>query len=69
MANAIPDIPLEFMNPAKKYALMNWMLDLGLPQRIARGLLEQWAKSLDVELDASDYALINARLKTVPAPK
>jgi hypothetical protein len=67
MSSLLPEIPLEYMNPAKKYALMNYLVTLGLPARIARTVLQQWGESLNVELDPSDYQLLQNHFKTVKA--
>jgi hypothetical protein len=68
MASSLPDIPIEFMNPNKKYALMNYLVELGLPARIARGILQEWAASLNVQVDPSDYQLLQNHFKTVKVP-
>lgn len=68
MASILPDIPIEFMNPGKKYALMNYLVTLGLPARISRTILQQWGESLNVTLDPSDYALLQNHFQTVKAP-
>lgn len=69
MASLLPEIPLELMNPARKYALINFLVELGLPARISRLTLDQWAKSLNVEVSAGDYELLNNHLRTVPGPR
>lgn len=67
MADVVPQIPLEFLNPRQKYALINWVVDLGLPARIGRGILQQWALAVGVDMSPGDYALIDNKLKTAPA--
>src|SRR5579875_1283490 len=66
MADLLSEIPLDLMNPAKKYAVINYLVDLGLPARIARQILQQWGDSLNVTIDPGDYALIDNHFKTVP---
>lgn len=68
MASLLPDIPLEFLNPARKYALINYLVGLGLPARISRQVLEQWGTALNVDVTAGDYDLLNAHLRTSPGP-
>jgi hypothetical protein len=65
VASALPDIPIELMNPAKKYELMNYLVKLGLPARISRGILQQWGESLNVQLTAGDYQILDNRFRTV----
>jgi hypothetical protein len=65
MSSLLPEIPLEFMNPAQKYGLMNYLVTLGLPARIARTVLQQWGSTLNVTIDPSDYQLLNNHFKTV----
>jgi hypothetical protein len=65
VASALPDIPIELMNPAKKYELMNYLVKLGLPARISRGILQQWGESLNVQLSAGDYQILDNRFRTV----
>lgn len=67
MSSLLPDIPLEYMNPARKYALMNYLVDLGLPARIMRTVLQQWGESLNVTIDPGDYALLQNHFRTVKA--
>lgn len=65
MASLLEQIPVELMNPAKKYALMNYLVNLGLPARISRRVLQQWGEALNVTLDSSDYQLLQNHFKTV----
>jgi len=65
MASQVPEIPIEFMSPDKKYALMNWLVGLGLPARIARGVLQQWGEALNVTIDPSDYQIVQQKFKLV----
>lgn len=69
MASVLPEIPVQYMNPRMKYALINYLVQLGLPARISRLALDQWAKALGVEVTAGDYDLLNQHLQTVPGPK
>lgn len=66
MASLLPEIPIELMNPRQKYALINFLVGLGLPARISRQALEQWGAAVGVELTSGDYDLLNNHLKTVP---
>lgn len=68
MASLLPEIPVEYMNPARKYALINYLVGLGLPARISRLVLDQWAKALNVDVTAGDYDLLNNHLQTVKGP-
>lgn len=68
-SSLLPEIPIQYMNPSMKYALINYLVELGLPARISRLALDQWAKSLNVEVSAGDYDLLNNHLRTVPGPK
>lgn len=68
MASLLPEIPLELMNPRQKYALINYLVGLGLPSRITRQVLEQWGAALFVDVTAGDYELLNAHLRTSPGP-
>lgn len=65
MASLLPQIPLEFMHPAQKWALMNWLVNLALPAHISRGILQAWGEEMGVQIDASDYALLNDHRLTV----
>lgn len=67
MASLLPEIPVEFMIPAQKYALMNYLVGLGLPARIMRQVLQQWGQALGVEITAGDYQLLDNHLRTTPA--
>lgn len=67
MASVLPEIPLQLMNPRQKYALINYLVELGLPARISRHVLEQWGAAVGVELSSGDYDLLNNHLKTSPA--
>lgn len=66
MASTLPEIPARFMDPNMKYALMNYLVQLGLPARFMRLVLDQWGATLGVTIDAGDYALLNNHLRTVP---
>ena len=68
LASLLPEIPIEFMNPARKYALMNYLVGLGLPARIMRTILQQWGESLNVTIDPGDYALLQNHFSTVKGP-
>jgi len=69
MASLLPEIPLEFMNPRQKYALMNFLVDLGLPARVLKLALQQWGEALGVDITAGDYQLLDNHLRTgAPAP-
>lgn len=69
MASSLPDIPLEFLNPRQKYALMNYLNGLGLPARITRGILHEWGAALGVEITSSDDDLMDKHLLTTPGPQ
>lgn len=64
MASLLPTIPVEFMNPLKKYALMNYLVDLGLPARVSRLVLQQWGEAMNVTLYPTDYELLQNHFKT-----
>lgn len=62
MSSSAPDIPLQFMRPEMKYAVMNWLVTLGLPARITHGVLQNWGEAMGVEISPSDYAMIDKHL-------
>ncbi|MGH9717633.1 MAG: hypothetical protein ACRD4R_13030 [Candidatus Acidiferrales bacterium] len=66
MSSLLPNIPLGYMLPSQKYALINWLVSLGLPARIMREVLEQWGAALGVEISSGDYDLLNNHLRTTP---
>lgn len=68
MASPLPNIPLEFMNPRQKYQLMNYLVNLGLPQRISRGVLQAWGAEFGVEITSTDYDLLNSHSLITPGP-
>ena len=67
MASPLPNIPVEFLNPRQKYALMNYLVDLGLPARIMKQVLQAWGESLGVDITAGDYQLLDNHLRTGPS--
>ncbi|MGH9770094.1 MAG: hypothetical protein ACRD4Q_00090 [Candidatus Acidiferrales bacterium] len=68
MPSVVPNIPLVFMRPDQKYALMNWLAkQLGVPGRIAALVLEQWGAELHVEIWPSDYELVRNHMIVSPA--
>ena len=67
MASPLPSIPVEFLNPRQKYALMNYLVDLGLPARIMKQVLQSWGESLGVDITAGDYQLLDNHLRTGPS--
>jgi len=69
MSSPLPNIPVEFFNPRQKYALMNYLVDLGLPARILRQILQQWGDALGVEITAGDYQLLDNHLRTAGAAR
>lgn len=64
MASLLTTLPVRFMVASEKYALMNYLVELGLPARIMRQVLQEWAAAVNVSLTAGDYDLLNAHLKT-----
>ena len=66
MASLLPSIPLEFLRPDKKYPLMNWLVQLGLPNRITRQVLDQWGEEMGVAITATDYDLLNQHSLITP---
>lgn len=68
MASSLTEIPLEFMNPRQKYGLMNYLVNLGLPNRITRQILTDWGASMGVEITSTDYDLLNSHSLVTPAP-
>jgi hypothetical protein len=64
VASLLPSIPVEFLNPRQKYALMNYLVNLGLPARIMKQALKDWGESLGVEISAGDYQLLDNHLRT-----
>lgn len=66
MASLLPEIPLEFMNPRQKYALMNYLVKLGLPQRISRQVLAEWGIAMAVDITSTDYDLLNSHSLVLP---
>lgn len=69
MSSLLPEIPIQYMNPSMKYALINYLVGLGLPARISRLALDQWGQALNVKISAGDYDLLNNHLVTSPGPK
>ena len=65
MASLVSQIPLEFMNPQAKFALINWLVEQGFPARIARRILQEWAEALAVTLYPTDYDLLNSHFRLV----
>lgn len=68
MASPLTSIPLEFMNPRQKYALMNYLVNLGLPQRISRQVLAAWGEAMGVSITSTDYDLLNNHSLITPGP-
>jgi len=68
VASLLSDIPLEFINPSRKYALMNYLVNLGLPQRITRQILTEWGAALGVDVTSTDYDLLNNHSLITPGP-
>ena len=66
MASNLPNIPLQFMNPSQKYALMNWLVQYNLPERITRQILNEWGTAMGVEITSTDYDLLAAHNLTTP---
>ena len=66
MASLLPSIPLEFLRPDKKYQLMNWLVRLGLPNRITRQVLESWGAEMHVEITSTDFDLLNQHSLITP---
>lgn len=64
MASLLPEIPLRFMRPEMKYALMNWLVSTDLPARISNEILRQWGAELGVTITATDYDLVGSHLLT-----
>lgn len=63
MASLLGNVPMEFMHPAQKYALMNWLSrQLGLPGRVGAQVLQQWGEHLGVTITATDYELVRNHL-------
>jgi hypothetical protein len=69
VASVLPSIPVEFLNPRKKYALMNYLVNLGLPARITKQVLQHWGDAMGVDLDAGDYQLLDNHLRTGSSAK
>ncbi|MGH9487148.1 MAG: hypothetical protein ACRD04_06100 [Terriglobales bacterium] len=68
MASLVPNVPLRFMLPSQKYALMNWLSkQLGLPGRISAQVLGQWGETLGVEISTTDYDLVRNHMIVTPA--
>lgn len=68
MASLLPNVPLQYMNPRMKYALMNYLVGLGLPARVMREVLQQWGEAMGVQIDPSDYEMLNQHLRTTAGP-
>lgn len=68
MASLLPNIPLEYMNPRQKYALMNYLVRSNLPARVARQVLQEWGNALFVEITSTDYDLLNNHSLVTPVP-
>ncbi len=58
MASLATEIPIELMNPARKFDVIAWIQQKHLPSRFARLTLEDWAQALDVTLYPTDYELV-----------
>lgn len=63
MASLVSTIPLQFMDPKAKFALINWIAEQGFPARIGRDILQQWAAALSVTVYPSDYQLIDTHFR------
>jgi len=66
VASSLTEIPLQFMNPSQKYVLMNYLVNLGLPNRITRQILTDWGAALGVEITSTDYDLLNSHSLITP---
>jgi hypothetical protein len=67
VASPLPNIPVEFFNPLRKYELMNFLVGLGLPARVEREILQHWGEALGVVITAGDYQLLDNHLRTTGA--
>lgn len=65
MASLLPSIPVRFMNPNAKYALMNWLVEQGFPARISRRIFQEWSDALVVKVNATDYDILEQHFKLV----
>lgn len=65
MASLVSDIPLKFMDPQAKFALINWLVEQGFPARVSRRILQEWGEALHVTLNSTDYDLLNNHFKLV----
>lgn len=66
MSSLLPNIPSHFMRPDQKYQLINWLVELSLPARVTRSVLQQWGEAMFVDVSAGDFALLDNHLRTVP---
>jgi hypothetical protein len=41
VASVLPNLPVEFLNPRQKYALMNYLVSLDLPAQNLKLALQQ----------------------------
>lgn len=64
MASVLPSLPVWLMDPRQKYALMNYLVNLGLPARITKQALQAWGDAIGVEITAGDYQLLDNHLRT-----
>jgi hypothetical protein len=70
VVSLLREIPLRFWDSRMKYALMNYLVNLGLPARIARGVLQSWGEAMGVEITSSDYQMIEQhRITQVVEPR
>jgi hypothetical protein len=63
VASLLSSIPIVFMAASRKYELMNWLAERGLPARIARRVLQEWGEALGVTLYPTDYELLDNHFK------
>lgn len=61
MSSPVPDIPARFIDPRMKYPLMQWLVSLGLPARVTRGVLQHWGVTVGVAITPVDYQMIEQR--------
>lgn len=66
MASPIPELPLGLLVPDAKYRVIVYLVNLGIPARVGRSILQQWGETVGVDIDPSDYAMIDNRLSPGP---
>lgn len=59
MASTAPDIPIQYLRSDAKFAVIDWINSLKLPQRFARKLLQDWGAAVGVELDTTAYQMVS----------